>query len=127
MPKIKRDILVIDDEPEIRDMLRDFLQEHNFTVTLAEDGLTAMDALEKNIPGIVIVDLLLPGEHGINLVKRIKEKYFLPVIMISGIYKKEEVADMMEDQFVEAFCEKPLNLAVLLKHLKAIVNGNIER
>lgn len=97
MPKIKRDILVVDDEPEIRDMLHDFLQEHDFTVTLVEDGITAMESLEKNLPGIVIVDLLLPGEHGINLVKRIKEKYFLPVIMISSIYKKEELADLMED------------------------------
>ncbi len=126
MPRIKKAILVIDDELEIREMLRDFLQEHDFTVTLAEDGITAMDALEKNLPGIVIVDLLLPGEHGINLVKRIKEKYFLPVIMISSIYKKEELADLMEDHFVEAFCEKPLNLAVLLKHLKTIINSSTE-
>jgi DNA-binding response OmpR family regulator len=121
MPKIKRDILVVDDEQEIRDMLTDFLEEQDFNVTVAGDGLAAMAEIEKNLPGIVICDLLLPGEHGIDLVKSIKDKYFLPVIIITSIYQKNEVEDLMEEYFVEGFCEKPINLAELLRKIKSII------
>jgi DNA-binding response OmpR family regulator len=124
MPKIKRDILVVDDEQEIRDMLKDFLEEHEFNVTVVADGLAAMESIEKKLPGIVISDLLLPGEHGIDLVKSIKEKYFLPVIIITSIYEQEELEDMMEEYFVEGFCEKPINLVDLLNKIKAIIKSH---
>jgi len=123
MHEIKRDILVIDDEPEIGEMLHDFLKEHDFTVTLVRDGLAARETFDKKLPGIVIVDLLLPGEHGLNLIRTIKEKYFLPVIIISGVYKQDEVLDFMEEHFVEGFIEKPVNLSVLLQKINEIIKG----
>lgn len=124
MPEIKRDILIVDDEPEIRDMLKDFLQEHDFTITLAEDGIDAMEKLKEKLPGIVITDLLMPGEHGINLVRTIKEKYFLPVIIISSIYSRDQLEDLMEEHFVEGFIEKPLNLVDLLNLLNDIIRSH---
>jgi len=119
MPKTIHEILIVDDEEDILAMLKDFLEENDFSVSTTTDGLTAQELLEKHLPDMVITDLLLPGEHGITLAKTIKEKYFLPVIIMSGIYQKEEVEDMMEQYFVEGFCEKPINLPDLL----AIVNG----
>lgn len=124
MPQIKRDILVVDDEPEIREMLKDFLQEYEFNVTVAKDGIEAMERLSETLPGIVITDLLMPGEHGINLVKTIKEKYFLPVIIISSIYSREELESLMEEHFVEGFIEKPINLVDLLKLVNEIIRSH---
>jgi two-component system OmpR family response regulator len=120
MTEIKRDILVIDDEPEIREMLKEFLEEHDFTVATAKDGIEALECIKKHVPGIVITDLLLPGEHGINLIKTIKEKYFIPTIIISSIYNMEEVKPVMEEHFVEGFCKKPVNLAELLAKINEI-------
>lgn len=118
----KKIILVIDDEPDIRDLLKDFLEDNNFAVELVDDGVEALEYMEKNIPDFVITDLLLPGEHGIDLIKIIKEKYFVPVIVISGIYRPEEVPHVIKEDFVEAFFEKPLDLDKLLEKINSILN-----
>ncbi len=116
-----RNILVVDDEKEVRDLLKEFLEEKEFTVSLAEDGVKAMESIQKNLPGLIIIDLLLPGEHGINLAKTIKEKYFIPSILISSIYHREELDPIMEEYFIEAFLEKPLDLNLLLEKINAII------
>lgn len=118
-----RNILVVDDEENIREFLKEFLEENNFNVTLAEDGLKALELIEENLPGLMIADLLLPGEHGITLIKTVKEKYFIPTIIISSIYDRDEIEDFMEEYFVEAFFEKPLNLDLLLEKINSIINA----
>lgn len=115
-------ILVIDDEPEIRDLLKDFLEDNNFTVELVDDGVEALEYMERNTPDLVITDLLLPGEHGIDLIKIIKEKRFVPVIVMSGIYRSEEVSHVIKDNFVEGFFEKPLDLDKLLEKINSLLN-----
>lgn len=119
----KKIILVIDDEPDVRDLLKDFLEDNDFYVQVVDDGAEALEFMEKKIPDIVITDLLLPGEHGIDLIKIIKEKYFIPVIVISGIYRAEEVTHVIKEEFVEAFFEKPIELDALLDVITSILNG----
>lgn len=117
-----RKVLIVDDEQDIRQLLKTFLEENRFTVTLAEDGIKAMECIRQDIPGIAIVDLLLPGEHGINLVKSIKSEYFIPTIMISGVYSQEEVAPVMDEYFVDGFLPKPIDLQQLLKLIETIID-----
>lgn len=118
-----RNILVVEDEEKIREFLKEFLEEHNFNVTLADDGQKALELIEENRPELMITDLLLPGEHGIPLIKTVKEKYFIPVIIISSIYDRDEVEDFMEEYSVEAFFEKPLHLDLLLEKINSIINA----
>ena len=118
-----RNILVVEDEEKIREFLKEFLEEHNFNVTLADDGQKALELIEENRPGLMITDLLLPGEHGIPLIKTVKEKYVIPIIIISSIYDRDEVEDFMEEYSVEAFLEKPLNLDLLLEKINSILNA----
>jgi len=115
-------ILVVDDEEEIRELLKDFLEIKGFNVRVESDGLKALELMEKEIPNIIIMDLLLPGEHGINLIRTVKEKYFIPIIIISGIYNKEEVEHLMEEYFVEDFMKKPLDLEELAKKINKILD-----
>ncbi|MCP5049657.1 MAG: response regulator [bacterium] len=124
MSKIKREILVIDDEPEILELLKEFLEGHQFKVRVAADGIEGQACLEEKLPGIAIIDLLLPGEHGLTLVEKIKEKYFLPVLLISSIYSREEIKTFMEEHYVEAFFEKPLDLPVMLAKIEEIIKSH---
>lgn len=117
----KKHILVIDDETDIQDLLRDFLEEKNFRVSLAGDGIKAMELIEKDLPHLAVIDLLLPGEHGISVIRNIKEKYFFPVIMISSIYSLDQVENFMEEYFVEAFMEKPLDLNQLHERINSLM------
>lgn len=120
-----RKILIVDDEQDIRNLLKTFLEDNGFSVTVAEDGLKAIECIQNDIPGIAIVDLLLPGEHGINLVKSIKSEYFIPTIMISGVYTQDEISPIIDEYFVEGFLEKPINLPQLLNLIESIINARI--
>ncbi|MCL1818248.1 MAG: response regulator, partial [Spirochaetaceae bacterium] len=68
-------ILVIDDEPGIRSVLRDILMDEKYTVLTAADGYEGLALLEKEEPGLVILDVWLPNMGGIDVLKKIREKY----------------------------------------------------
>ena len=116
-------ILIVDDEEEIRLLLKEFLEKKDFEVLVAEDGKKALELAEKRIPDLVITDLLLPKEHGIDVIHEIKDRFFIPVIAISGIYKKAEIKEKLDDVYLEDFFEKPLNLEELFKGIQNVLNG----
>jgi DNA-binding response OmpR family regulator len=120
---IKNLILIVDDERKICLMLKEFLEKNNFEVLVAEDGQKALELAEKQIPDLVITDLLLPKEHGIDVIHTIKDRFFIPIIAISGIYKKDEIKEKIDDIYLDGFYEKPLKLEELLKGIKAILYG----
>ena len=66
-------ILVVDDEAIIRESLRDWLTDAGYKVLMAEDGPRALGIIEKEMPSIAIVDLIMPGMDGIELLKKAKE------------------------------------------------------
>jgi DNA-binding response OmpR family regulator len=116
-------ILIVDDEEEIRLLLKEFLEKKDFAVLVAEDGQKALELAEKHIPDLVITDLLLPKEHGVDVMREIKDRFFIPVIAISGIYKKDEIKEKIDDIYLDGFYEKPLNLEELFKGIQAILYG----
>jgi len=103
--------------------LKEFLEKNGFRTVLAKDGQRALELAEAHIPDLVITDLLLPKEHGIDVLHAIKDRFFIPVIAISGIYQKDEIKKNEDDMYVNDFFEKPLNLNELLKGIQAILNG----
>lgn len=120
----KKTILIIDDDVDIRELLRSFLEEKNFDILVAENGQHAIKMIEQH-PAInlVISDMLLPGVHGIDVVKFIKKRLAIPIIVISGIYKKGEITSFLESDYVDAYFLKPLNLEGLLSTIKALLNA----
>jgi DNA-binding response OmpR family regulator len=116
-------ILVVDDEEEIRLLLKDFLEKNGFDVIMAADGQQALKLAGEYVPDLVITDLLLPKEHGVDVMQNIKDNLFLPIIAISGIYKKNEIKDRLGDIYIEGFFEKPLDLDEILTCIRSILNG----
>jgi len=115
-------VVIIDDEQEILDMLKDFLSEKGFNVITTSGGKEGTMIVKKEIPDLVITDLLLPEQHGLDVLKEIKDELFIPVIAISGIYKKHEIDKYIQDRFGDGFLEKPINLDKLYKLIKKILN-----
>ena len=113
-------ILIVDDEVEIRNMLKEFLEARDFDVLVAADGREALALAETHLPDLVITDLLLPQEHGIDVMHEIKDRFFTPIIAISGIYKKEEIKAKIDDIYLNGFFEKPLDLEELFKGIQAV-------
>jgi DNA-binding response OmpR family regulator len=77
-------ILVVDDDPDVRDLLADYLSEQGYEVLSAESALSAREFLARRTPSIVLLDVGLPGEDGLSLARHIRERLDIGIIMISG-------------------------------------------
>lgn len=108
-------ILVVDDEPDIRRLLREILEDENYEVSDAEDGASARAAFKQRRPDLVLLDIWMPDCDGITLLK----EWFkhgtpeFPVIMISGHGTVESAVDAIRLGAYD-FIEKPLSTAKLL-------------
>ena len=81
MPK---KILVIDDEPKIVDICRDYLQAAGFDVIQANDGLKGLAAARSEQPDLVVLDLMLPGMNGLDVCRELRRDGSVPIIMLTA-------------------------------------------
>ncbi|SFE09201.1 two-component system, response regulator, stage 0 sporulation protein F/two-component system, OmpR family, response regulator MprA/two-component system, NtrC family, response regulator AtoC [Lentibacillus persicus] len=107
MPK---DILVVDDQPGIRMLLQDILENAGFRVTLAETGKEGMEKIYEASYDLLILDYKLPIMDGPEMLRRLeKEKISLPVIVMTGM--AEQVRDeTLQFSLVEEVFAKPFNV-----------------
>jgi DNA-binding response OmpR family regulator len=77
-------VLVVDDEPIVRDVVVRYLQRDGFTTLEAGDGDTARDLIETGDPGLVVLDVMLPGTDGLELCRWIRSRSDLPVILLTA-------------------------------------------
>lgn len=109
-------ILVVDDEPEIRSSVKDILEDEGFTVALAENAEQAREQRKERTPDLVLLDIWMPGEDGVSLLKDWSERDRLdfPVVMMSGHGTVETAVEATRLGAFD-FIEKPLSLAKLLR------------
>lgn len=113
---MRKDVLVVEDNYEICEMMREILKEHGYNVTVARNTRTALEALEKVRPHVIILDIWLEGNHldGIGLLKKMKQMFTdVPVIMISGHANVELAASTIRFGAYD-FIEKPFKTEKLL-------------
>ncbi|MGE0085820.1 MAG: HD domain-containing phosphohydrolase [Desulfococcaceae bacterium] len=114
-------ILVVDDEQAIRDVFFMAIEHSGYQCRVAASGLEALDILEQNPMDVVITDIQMPGLSGIDLVKRIREKFDSDVIVMTGF-----VEDFTYEKIIELgardFIHKPVRLNELLVRLKRVLN-----
>lgn len=77
-------ILVADDEAEIRDVLRLYLEKDGYEVMEAADGMEALDVFKKGCPDLAILDIMMPGMDGYRVLRNIRKASNIPVIMLSA-------------------------------------------
>ncbi|MCW8948689.1 MAG: sigma-54 dependent transcriptional regulator [Sedimenticola sp.] len=108
-------ILVVDDEPDIRSLVKEILEDEGYDVVMAENGSTARKALRDRRPDLVLLDIWMPDVDGISLLKEWSEGDGLPcpVIMMSGHGTVETAVEATRLGAYD-FLEKPLSLAKLL-------------
>lgn len=111
----KGNILVVDDEPDIRETVKEILEDEDYEVRTAADGATAREARRQRRPDLILLDIWMPDIDGITLLKQWSENGGLPcpVIMISGHGTVETAVEATRLGAYD-FIEKPLSLAKLL-------------
>jgi len=122
---VKPNILVIDDEPDIRRLVKEILEDEGYAVAVAKNGATAREAIATRSPSLILLDIWMPDVDGITLLKEFIEKNHLrcPVIMMSGHGTVEAAVEATRLGAYD-FIEKPLSLAKLLVTVeKALASG----
>ncbi|NOX42784.1 MAG: sigma-54-dependent Fis family transcriptional regulator [Gammaproteobacteria bacterium] len=116
-------ILVVDDEPDIRDLVRDILQDENYEVDIAEDGNAARISVQTRRPDLILLDIWMPDIDGISLLKEFVESGLTsPVVMISGHGNVETAVEATRLGAYD-FIEKPLSLGKLLMTVQRVLDS----
>lgn len=113
-------ILVVDDEPEVRLLLRTALEQNGFTVAEAATGTDMLALIDKNMPALITLDLRLGGEDGFALARTIRAQRNVPIVMISG---KGDMVDRVVGLELGAddYIAKPFQMREVVARIRAVL------
>ncbi len=113
-------VLIVDDEPMARTLLRLMLVRVGFNVSEAEDGYDALEKVQQNLPDIILLDVMMPGMDGFSVCEELrqrKETATLPIIMLSA---KTDLDSINKGMRIGAtkYLTKPISPEDLTRHVK---------
>ena len=121
-------LLVVDDDPELRELTQAYLVKNGFIVNTVETSVAMDEFLATNDVDLLILDLMLPGEHGLAIAKRLKKKKDLPIIIVSA--QGEDIDRIVGLEIgADDYLPKPFNPRELLARIRAVLrrsSGKLE-
>ena len=124
-------VLLVDDDQKLTDLLTEYLRGNGFTVLVLGDGIEVMETIQQAGPDMMILDIMLPGADGLDILKEIRKTFTLPVIMLTA--KGEETDRIIGLELgADDYLSKPFNPRELLARIKAVlrrssaVNGDVD-
>ncbi|HEX6265601.1 MAG TPA: response regulator [Burkholderiales bacterium] len=113
-------VLIVDDDAEIRGLLREYLQKQGYRVTVAADGKALRGALEGAGPDLIVLDLMLPGADGLELCRDLRARSNVPIIMLTA--RGEETDRIVGlEMGADDYLAKPFNPRELLARIKSVL------
>ena len=113
-------IILVDDEPEILTLVRDYLAREGFSVLTAINGTEGMELIEREKPDLVLLDWMLPGMSGLEMCRRLRETSTIPIIMLTA--KSEEIDRVLGLEFgADDYIVKPFSLRELAARIKTVL------
>jgi two-component system OmpR family response regulator len=113
-------ILLVDDDPEIRQLIGDFLVQHGFRVAGAANGAEMDRQIAAERPALVILDLMLPGEDGLAICRRLSASGRMPVVMLSALGEETDRIVGLE-LGADDYLPKPCSPRELLARVRAVL------
>jgi CheY-like chemotaxis protein len=119
---VPKTILVVEDNPDAREMISYILSEHGFSVMTAEDGLAALDIVKDKEPDLIITDIQMPNLDGIEMIKRMRVLFrskAVPIVVMSAFSSgaTQEALDAGANQSAA----KPMHVESLLRLVKQLL------
>ena len=113
-------ILIVDDDEKLQRLLKEYLENNGFQVLSLMDGSQVLKTISTKSPDLIILDIMLPGKDGLEILKEIRRDYLLPVIMLTA---KGEDTDRIVGLELggDDYLPKPFNPRELLARMKAIL------
>lgn len=113
-------VLIVDDEVEIRKIIKDYCKLENYITYEAENGFDALKILEHNNIDIVVLDIMMPEMDGYSILKEIRKKFSIPVIILSA--RSDEYDKLLSFELgVDDYLTKPFSPKELIARIKAIM------
>lgn len=113
------DILLVEDNVEIANLLKDFLTKENYVVSVATSGEKALSLYEKYGARLVLLDIMLPGIDGFNVCSKIRETANTPIFILSAKTDKEDKLNGIT-LGADDYIEKPIDIDILFAKVKGI-------
>src|SRR6201999_457854 len=115
-----RTILIVEDDCEIRALLADFLTREGYATICVGDGAAMEQALDRRRPDLVVLDLMLPGEDGLSICRRMRARSRLPILMLTA--KGDDVDRIVGlEMGADDYLVKPFNPRELLARIRAVL------
>jgi two-component system KDP operon response regulator KdpE len=126
MPEPTARILVVDDEPQIRRLLRTSLAAHGYEVLEAVGGTEALTRAAADAPDIVILDLGLPDLDGVEVIRRLREWSEVPIVVLSARSREADKVGAL-DAGADDYVDKPFGMGELMARLRAALRHRLRR
>lgn len=115
-----QNILIVEDDMDIQELLREFLKEAGYGVTSASDGIEAMELFAKNKYDLILLDIMLPKIDGFGVCELIRKQSQVPIIMLTALGGEEEQIRGLDLQ-VDDYITKPFSVPILIRKIAAVL------
>jgi DNA-binding response OmpR family regulator len=113
-------ILVVDDEPKIASLARDYLEHAGFAVTVAADGRAALDTIRRTRPDLVVLDLGLPEVDGLDVTREVRRTSAVPIVMLTA--RDDEIDKLLGLELgADDYLTKPFSPRELVARIRAVL------
>ena len=118
-------VLVVEDEATYREVISDLLEREGFDVEAVGDGATALASVERTPPDLVLLDLMLPGQPGTEVCRRLRARSTVPVIMLTALDSEVDVVVGLE-LGADDYVTKPFSSRELVARVRAVLRRGSE-
>ncbi len=112
-------ILVVEDEKDIQNIIKAFLENAKYKVETADDGLDAINLIQNNNYDLILLDIMLPKIDGFTVCEMIRKNSNVPIIILTALTDEENQLKGF-DKLADDYITKPFSMPILLKHIEAI-------
>lgn len=113
-------ILIVEDDERLADLTREYLENNGLTVTLETHGGAAVERIRNEQPDLVVLDLMLPGEDGLSICRRVRPFYSGPIIMLTA--RTDDLDQVLGlEMGADDYIGKPVQPRVLLARIRAML------
>ncbi|XKE45949.1 response regulator [Halomonas organivorans] len=119
-PREQDHVLIIEDDERLAELTRDYLEANGFRVTLEADGAQGVERILNLQPDLVILDLMLPGEDGLSICRRVRSDYPGPILMLTA--RTDDMDQVLGlEMGADDYVAKPVQPRVLLARMRALL------
>lgn len=113
-------VLIVEDEEDIAELIKFHLESDGFSVGVCSNGLEVLPRINKHTPDLIILDLMLPGMNGIDLCKKIREKYSIPIVMVTARAGEADAVLGLE-LGADDYIRKPFSIRELMARIRSVI------